>query len=106
MNNITKTELSTKENKDAEAVKTDLTLDWTGMELEDLQALAQQALVVKLQGQWRKNGIPAEVAVIVTDHKVGTRAVRQVADVNTLVAKMSPEERQALVDKILASMAQ
>jgi len=106
MNNITKTELSTKENKDAAAVKTDLTLDWTGMELEDLQALAQQSIVIKIQGQWRKNGIPADVTVLAADHKVGTRAVRQVADVNTLVARMTPEQRQELVNNILASMAE
>lgn len=87
----TNTKVSTKPSKDGEAVETNLTLNWDGMTEDDLRALAQQALIVKLQGTWRKGTIPTEATVNVVDHKVGTRAPKK-----TLLeqfAAMSPEDR-------------
>ncbi len=49
--------VSTKKDKNAAAVVTNLTI--TGGSAETWKALGLQALVVKLQGNWRKNGIPA-----------------------------------------------
>lgn len=98
----TQTTVSTKASKDAEAVETNLTLDWEGMSEDDLRALAQQALIVKLQGGWRKNGIPTEATVKVADHKVGTRAPRQAKSIN--IDDMTPEQRRALAEKLLASL--
>jgi hypothetical protein len=100
----TETTVSTKENKEATAVDTKLTLDWEGMTEEDLRALAQQALIVKLQGSWRKNGIPAEATVKVSEHKVGTRAARGPTDIFALISKMSPEEKAAAIAKLQASL--
>ena len=58
MNANTTVEVDTRPSAGAEAVTTNLTIDWADMSPEDVQALAQQALVVKLQGKWRKDGIP------------------------------------------------
>lgn len=97
----TQTQVETKLNKDSEAVVTDLTIDWSGMTEEDTRALAQQALIVKLQSGWRKNGIPnGDFTVKAADHKVGARAPRGPVNVAALIDKMTPEEKAALLAKL------
>lgn len=104
MNALTnETTVSTKANKDADAIDTRLTLNWEGMTEADLRALAQQALIVKLQGGWRKNGIPTEATVNVADHKVGTRAPKTAKELD--VNALTPEQKQALIDKLMASLS-
>lgn len=99
----TVTEVKTKPDARAEAVTTNLTINWEGMTEDDVRALAQQALVVKLQGGWRKNGIPAgDHEVNATDFRVGVRAPRSAPDIVALVGKLSPEERAALLAKLTA----
>ena len=103
MTNLTTTSISTKANKDSEAVDTALTLNWEGMTEDDLRALAQQALIVKLQANWRKNSIPSEATVNVVDHKVGTRAPRTAKELD--IGSLTAEQKQALVEKLMASLA-
>lgn len=100
MDTITTTEVSTKATATSEAITTNLSIDWTDMSPEDIRALAQAALVVKLQGGWRKNGIPAgDATVLASEHKVGTRAPKKPADIVALFQKLTPEERaQFLAD--------
>lgn len=94
----TATTIETKANKEAEAVKTELTIDWDGMTEDDIRALAQQALIVKLQSGWRKNGIPAgAVTIKAVDHKVGVRAPRSAPDLATMIRSLSDEDRAALL---------
>lgn len=100
--NTTNLTVKTKPDARAEAVETAVTIDWSKMEREDLIALAQQTLVIKLQGGWRKNGIPTELSVDAADHKVGVRAPRKPADIATLIGKLSPEEKAALLAKLTA----
>lgn len=100
--NETTATVKTKPDARAEAVETALTINWAEMEREDLIALAQQTLVIKLQGQWRKNGIPATARVEAHEHKVGVRAPRKPADLAALIGKLSPEERNALLAKLTA----
>lgn len=107
MNEVTNTntvtvEVKTKADARSEAITTNLEIDWSKMERDDLIALAQQTLVIKLQGGWRKNGIPTELKVDATDHKVGARAPRKPADIATLIGKLSPEEKAALLAKLTA----
>lgn len=97
MNTITNREVSTKPDARAESVTTALTLNWEGMTDEEIRALAEQALVVKLQGKWRKDGIPAEATVNVVDHKIGTRAPRGPVNILDAVDKMTPEEKAKLL---------
>lgn len=101
MNANTNVEVDTRPAAGAEAVKTNLTIDWSDMSPEDVQALAQQALVVKLQGKWRKDGIPSgDHTVKAADYKVGVRAPRGPVDVLKLIGNMSPAEKAALLAKL------
>lgn len=102
MSNVTNIEVDTRPAAGAESVKTALTINWEGMTEDDVRALAQQALIVKLQGAWRKNGIPAgEHTVNAADYKIGVRAKREPASIEAMMAKLSPEERAALLAKYL-----
>lgn len=95
--NITNVEVETKLNKNADAVVTNLTINWEDMTAEDIRALAQQALVVKLQGGWRKNGIPAgDFTVKAADHKVGARAPRGPQTPQQIMSKLSDEQKAEL----------
>lgn len=98
----TNIEVDTRANKDADSVKTNLTIDWDGCTEDDLRAMAQQALIVKLQGAWRKNGIPAgDHTVKAADYKVGVRAKREPASLDAMLQKLSAEDRAALLAKYL-----
>lgn len=100
MDTITTTEVSTKATATSEAVITNLSIDWTDMSPEDIRALAQAALVVKLQGGWRKNGIPVgDTTVLASEHKVGTRAPKKPADIAALFQKLTAEERADFLAK-------
>lgn len=102
MNNVTNIEVSTKADKAAEAVTTNLTIDWADMTTAEIQELAQQALIVKLQSGWRKNGIPNGAHTVkAADHKVGTRAPRGPVTAAQLLAKLSPEEVAKLRAQLL-----
>ena len=97
----TTTSVETRPSAGADKVTTNLTINWEGMSEEDTRALAQQALVVKLQGNWRKNGIPAgDHEVNATDYKVGVRAPRRPKDLAAMIAALSPEEKAALLAKL------
>ena len=89
--------VSTKANKDAPEKVTALTVDWEGATLDQIKAYALQALVVKLQGRWRKNGIPASDTFVVKDNPVGSKA--QPESLEQQLARMSETERHALFAK-------
>lgn len=96
----TTSEVETRQAAGAEAVKTNLTIDWSDMTAADVQALAQQALIVKLQGNWRKGTIPAgDFTVKAADYKVGVRAPRTKQTLEQMLAALTPAERAALVAK-------
>ncbi len=91
----TTTTISTKPEAGAESVKTEITFNWDGVSPEEIQAIAQRALVVKVQGGYRKNGIPATDTVNVSDHKPGVRAPRAKADPIALLMALPAAEREA-----------
>lgn len=100
MNNVTTTEVTTRPAAGAEGVVTNLTVNWEGMTPEDIQALAQQALVVKLQGKWRKDGIPSgDATVNASDYKIGVRAPRVKQTLEQMLAALSPADKAALLAK-------
>jgi type II secretory pathway component PulM len=99
MDNQTHAEVSTRARKDAEAVTTKLTINWEGISPEEIRALAQQALIVKLQGKWREDGIPQTIVVNAADYKIGVRAPRRTLSLAEMLANLSPEERKALLEK-------
>lgn len=63
--------VSTKVNKDSPAIITTLSVKEGNPQVA--MALAMQALVVKLQGTWRKSGIPATFECNMDDYAPGTR---------------------------------
>lgn len=96
----TNIEVDTRPQAGAESVKTTLTIDWTECTEDDLRAMAQQALIVKLQGAWRKNGIPnGEHTVKAADYKVGVRTPKTKQTVESMLAALSPDDRAALLAK-------
>lgn len=101
MATVTTHEVDTKKDKNAENVRTNLTLDWEGMTEDDVRALAAQALIVKLQSGWRKNGIPnGDATVKAVEHKVGVRAPRKPVDVKNLIASADEATRAELLEYI------
>lgn len=98
-------EVDTRPSAGAESVKTNLSIDWTGCTEDALRAMAQQALVVKLQGAWRKNGIPSgDHTIKAADYKVGVRAKREPASLESMLQKLDPAERKAVLEKYLADL--
>lgn len=102
MTTSTTIEVDTRPAAGAESIKTNLTIDWSDMTEDDIRALAQQSLIVKLQGAWRKNGIPnGDHTVKAADYKIGVRAKREPASLEAMLQKLSPEDRAALLAKYL-----
>jgi len=100
--NTTNLTVKTKADARATAVETALTIDWEGMSADDIRALAQQALIVKVQSGWRANGIPeGEQTILATDYKVGARAPRKPADIMSLVGQLTDEQKAALLAKLM-----
>lgn len=105
MNNVTTTIVTTRPAAGAEGIDTNLSINWEGMSEDDVRQLAQQALVVKLQAQWRKNGIPVgDLEIRATDYRPGTRATKTKPSIESMLSALSPAEKQALVAKLLASV--
>lgn len=79
---------------------TNLTIEWDGMTEDDIRDLAQQSLVIKLQGGWRKDkAVPDEASIKAVDHKIGTRAPKRPFDLAAALASLSPEDRAAVLAK-------
>jgi hypothetical protein len=106
MENITKVSASTKADKSAaEAVITNMVIDWSGMTPEDVRAMAQAGLVIKLQSQFRRDAkkgvaIPKELKVKAYDHRVGTRTVKVEKPLIERIAELSDAERAALIAQL------
>lgn len=107
----TETEVSTKAQAEVEVdgvktkvapIKTKLTIDWEGLTEDEMRAMAQAALIVKWQGAARTNGIPTEATIKATDYKIGVRAPKKVLTIEEQLNALTPEQRKALVDKLLA----
>jgi hypothetical protein len=101
MSNTTEQEVTTRPEAGKTGIVTNLTIDWESMAADDIRALAQQALIVKLQSAWRKNGIPAgDHTVNAADYKVGVRAPRTPQTLDQMIKNLSPEEKAALLAKL------
>ena len=92
--------ISTKPDKDSSPVQTKLTIDFTGASEDVLREIATSAIVIKWQGQVRKNGIPQEATIKAVDYRPGTR-LTTTPTMDQLVSLMTPEQKQALLAKLL-----
>ena len=89
--------VSTKQDKDAQAKRTHLTINYPDGIPAWLLDGYEAFLVVKLQGQWRNKGIPATLEVNAQDYAPGTRA--KPMTVEEALAALTPEQRAALLAK-------
>lgn len=90
--------VNTKQDKDSHAVRTALTIDFTGATPEILQEIATSAIVIKWQGQVRKNGIPSQASIKAIDYRPGTRLTPQPLTFDQLLERVStwtPEQKAA-----------
>ena len=87
--------------------KSHVTIDWSGMTDDDIQALAQRSLIIRKQNADRTKGIiPAERYTIkATDYKIGVRAPQTPMDPREALKLLSPEEAIKLLQDI-AKLAQ
>lgn len=86
--------------RSTEKTETAVTIDWSTISQEDLQKLAQKTIVIAAQSQWRAAGeIPAEATLNAHDFANPARKPRGPVDVKALLAKMSPEDRAALLEQ-------
>lgn len=81
--------ISTRSEKGAAVQKTTLTVD-CDCDREILVGLALQSLVIKRQGVWRKNGIPATESIKMADHAPGTRHAGE--SIEATILKLTPEQ--------------
>ena len=88
--------ISTKADKNAVEKSTVLQVN-TDCSPDIVMALALQSLVVKVQGQWRKHGIPATATINMADYTPGTRHGGAPINIHEAVKVLSAEERAVLI---------
>jgi hypothetical protein len=83
---------------DTVATETAITIDWSTISLEDTRKLAERTIVIAAQANWRKDGnVPTEATLDAHEFANPTKRPRGPVDVKALLAKMSPEDRAALL---------
>jgi len=99
----TQVSASTKVNKVSH--KSNVTIDWTGMTDDDLQALAQRSIIIRKQNADRLAGvIPEERYVLkAADFKIGARVARVAQTPEQMLASLSEEDRAKLIAKFLTA---
>lgn len=107
MDNITHCNASTKPTADGTPVNTAFTFNWDNVTPEEIRAMAQSALVIKMQSTFRRDAvkhgtaIPETRDVNVADHKPGTRAVRVTKSLDAQIAELDDTQRAALLERLL-----
>lgn len=98
--------VETRKDKKAAPKLTQFTVDWTGCDEAIAINLAEQQLVVREQGKFRKlEAIPATHKVVMKDYATGARAnvTPEMMEAAILEkAKSDPKERAALIAKLQA----
>ena len=104
MKNETRVTTSIKIEKTSH--RCDVIIDWTGMTDDDLQALAQRSIIIRMQNAARVTGKAPEeeMTIRAVDYRIGVRTSRPVVlSPEQMLASLSPEERAALIAKFLNS---
>lgn len=83
--------------------KSNVTINWDGMTVDDLQALAQRAIVIRKQNADRTAGVVPEASYMIkaTDYKIGVRIGKPQLSAEQMLAALSEEDRAALIAKFL-----
>lgn len=94
---------NTKKDKGAQAVRTEIAYDFTGVTLDDLVAGWIDGATIRLQSKWRRGDapIPSKVTVKVKDMCAGrVSEVLTAEGVLDFAKKMTDAERAALIAKL------
>ena len=99
--------IETRAYADADPVQTELTLDCSSLTQRDFIEYALRSLVISWQSMARRNAlkkenavpIPAKATVVV--EKPG---VRKQMDMDSLITKLSPAQKQALIEKLMGTV--
>jgi hypothetical protein len=86
--------------------KSNVTIDWTGMSDDEMQALAQRSIIIRKQNADRTNGvIPLERYTIkATDYKIGMRAVKTPLTLAEVLAALPADQREQAIREALAKL--
>jgi len=92
MKNETFVTASTKIN--GVAHKSHVTIDWSDMTTDDLQALAQRSIIIKKQNADRIAGVipPERYVLKASEYKIGVRQPRQPMTPEQALAALTPEQ--------------
>ncbi len=101
--NMTTVTVSTKPMAGHAAHTTALTMDFSTVTREQLEAGFMAYAIVKLQGNWRKNGIPPTATVNAADIAPGKRIAASITSDQALAIVLAdPVQRKALHDALIA----
>ena len=86
--------------------KSNVTIDWSGMTDDEMQALAQRSIIIRKQNADRTNGVipPERYTIKATDYKIGTRAVKTPPTLAELLAALPEGEREQAIRDALAKL--
>lgn len=83
-----------------EKTATQVTIDWSGISIDDTRKLAAKSILIAAQSEWRTAGnVPESVTLDAHTYANPARKPRGPVDIKSLLAKMSPEERAALLEQ-------
>jgi len=97
------TQVSAKTKVNGVDHKSNVTIDWTGMSVHDLQALAQRSIVIRKQNADRTAGVVPETqyTILATDYRIGARVQKPQKSVEQLLSELPQEELARLLEKYL-----
>ena len=94
----------TRLSKDTEPVSTVAEINWDGVTQEQIVELASRSVIIDQQKMYRDAGhVPAEDTIAVADILAGKRAPKDpMVAATKAIGKLSKEEREALLLKLMA----
>lgn len=93
------TRCSARTTVDGEVFKSAVTIDWSGMTDDDLQALAQRSIIIRKQNGDRLAKIkpPASYTIKAVDFRAGVRVAQPAMTPEQALAALSPDQLLALL---------
>lgn len=104
MKNETHVAASTKIN--GVSHKSNVTIDWSEMSTDDIQALAQRSIIIRKQNADRVAGVVPESSYVLkaSEYKLGVRVAKTPMTLEQLLAALPVEQRQAAIEAALAKL--
>lgn len=79
-----------------------VTIDWSGVSLDQLQALAQRSIIIRKQNEDRVAGVVPESSYTIRalDYVIGVRKQKQPVSIESQLGQLTPEQLAALQEMI------